>query len=225
MQIALCNDLEVRRSLLVEEYKAIRAKSAEARDNQQSIIQWSLAAVGLVTAGVLAGSRSSGQDETFRLAVAFAFCTVVPLILLAALAIWLSEVSRMLRAARFLREREHAFGAASWSASPDERADAASGQREIELARRFAELPIMWEGLLATEPSWRGRADLGFVAVVLMYGALSVTSCSTGIWALYGGGNPSNLYEVMDWCGVGLTLVSGLALAQYANMLRRSRTT
>ncbi len=209
--LKLCDDADVRRSLLLEEYKAIRAKSAEARDNQQSIIQWSLAAVGVVTAGILAGSRSSGDGDTFRLAVAFGLCTVVPIILLAALAIWLSEVSRMLRAARYLRGREKAFGAESSPAR--------------ETSHKFAELPIIWEGLLATEDTWRGKADLGFIAVVLMYGVLVVLSCGTGLWTLYAGGNPENFYEGLDWSGVGVSAAISVVLASYVKDLRRSRTT
>src|SRR5215469_1452856 len=56
-----------------EEYRSLRAESLQAKSSQQSILQWSIGAVGVVSAAVLAalaafGDAKSASDARLRLA-------------------------------------------------------------------------------------------------------------------------------------------------------------
>ncbi|RZU30544.1 hypothetical protein BKA19_0162 [Blastococcus saxobsidens] len=208
--VAVNADPEIRRSLLVEEYKAIRAKSAEARNNQQTIMQWSLAVAGIVVAGVITGARDNSEE--YRLAVAFVMCTAVPLILLCALAVWLSEVSRMLRAAQYLRARENAF------------ADSLGGWPKSE-GDYFANLPLVWESLLESSAAWKGKADLGYIAVIGMYTSLILGANAVGEWVLWNLDRRSPFFFWVSLGGTASTVVALFLLLGLAWSLRRRRLT
>ena len=203
------NAAELARSLLLAEYNAIRAKSADARNTQQPILQWSLAAAGVVVAGVVSGSARGGA--VFAQAVAFVLTTIVPIVLLCALAVWLSEVSRMLRAAKYIRMREEAFrSAAEWP---------------TDIIHWFATEPIIWESLLVERKEWRGRADLGPIAVAVLYGAMVTVSNLVGQWVLWSSAKVPGAVFAVSIVGTGVGITALAALAIYAYHVVKDRTT
>jgi hypothetical protein len=96
--------------LALEEYKSLRAESADAKRNQQTIFQWSMAAAGIIVAGSIAVTRTTSVDSHANsngyLSAALSFLMVLPTVLGCAFGAWLGEVQRMERVGRYLRNRE-----------------------------------------------------------------------------------------------------------------------
>ncbi len=93
----------------------MRNESLAAKQNQQTILQWSLATVGVGAAAVVAIAAatldSAGASRGWLLlGVCLVFGIAIPLLVACAFGIWLGEVDRMERAGLYLREREHSFG-------------------------------------------------------------------------------------------------------------------
>ncbi len=184
----------------------MRAKSSEARDNQQSILQWSLAASGVVMAGAMTGFARDKPTPEFELAVAIALTAVVPLILVAAFAFWLSEVARMLRAARYLREREDSLIRAKLSANLGRAAG------PVGTLYMFDNYPLVWENLLLVR-GWRGQADLGPFAVTAIYVSLTTLSASAGIYIVSSLGTIPRTVERCLYAAGGMLIALALGLA------------
>ncbi|GAB6985277.1 hypothetical protein [Nocardioides pyridinolyticus] len=121
----------------------------------------------------ITGFARDEPTREFKLAVAVALTTVVPLILVAAFAFWLSEVARMLRAARYLREREDSLVRATLGTGVEVSAD------PDHVAHMFDTYPLVWENLLLVR-GWKGQADLGPFAVTAIYVSLTALSVSAG---------------------------------------------
>lgn len=136
--------------LLVAEYNALRAESLNAKQNQQTIFQWSLAAMGAVFAALAVLAASPGS-----ILVGYAF--VVPLVATTGFMSWLGEVERMERAGRFIRNREQAVqrGTGTLVGDPD--------------ALRV--VPILWESVLFDDRYRReyGKNRIGSLAAILLY--------------------------------------------------------
>lgn len=127
---------DLAKSLAIEEYKSLRAESSSAKNNQQTILQWSLAAAGIIVAGAIAVTRPAqgfNLSDSYTL-VSITLCTVMPLLIGGAFGVWIGEVERMERVGRFLRERERA----TWPTS-------CIGPIGPESAKVF---PIMWENTI-----------------------------------------------------------------------------
>jgi hypothetical protein len=152
-----------------EEYQSLRAESLQAKANQQSILQWSIGAMGIVAAATLA-LVASGVRVPARLdAVALALGIVLPGLLAAAFAVWIGEVERMERVGRFLRLREQD----TWRWPPP----------AVTSERAFSELPIFWENLIATPRlgSAYGKNRIGAIGTSLLYAVSYTVSVAVAV--------------------------------------------
>ena len=175
---------ELAKSLAVEEFKALRAESSAAKGNQQTIIQWTLAATGIALAGSITATRpvvNPDQSRTY-LAIILVYGTVIPIFIGCAFAIWVGEIRRMERAGRFLRLRERQV----WpplGQHPDLSDD--SVQRR---------LPIMWENLIydssPVNQSAYGKNEFGSAAAVLLFATLYGFSCMLSVVITFAAPNP-----------------------------------
>ncbi|GAA4682699.1 glycosyltransferase family 2 protein [Frondihabitans cladoniiphilus] len=152
--------------LLVGEISDLRAESAGAKQNQQSIFQWSLATMAAVF-GVIAVFKAP------PIAAVFGYGLILPLIATAAFLLWLSEVERMERAGQFIRERELALR------DPDVTFESPEAMRSHSM---------MWESTIFDEnlAATYGKNELGaWAAVLLFFGAFYI-SLSAGMIILDG---------------------------------------
>jgi hypothetical protein len=111
LQRASSEDKARWQALWVEEYRSIRSESEQARNAQQTILQWSLASFAAVIAGSLimfqgSGSRSfqfAGETGTVVLLI---FGLGLPGLGFCAYLVWWGEFLRMERAGRYTRGLE-----------------------------------------------------------------------------------------------------------------------
>jgi hypothetical protein len=87
----------------VAEYKSVREEWLASRDAQQHTLQWTLAALAVLFAGILSSELRQDHPELY---VGLVFAA--GLVAISSHAIWFGEVMRMERAALFLRGLEAA---------------------------------------------------------------------------------------------------------------------
>lgn len=167
--------------LLVQEYVSLRAESLSAKQNQQTILQWTLATVGIVIAACIAAATGlHDMDSITRLglSVAIALLTgaLTPVLVSCAFGIWLGELNRMERAGHFLRFREEV-----WSAGQAKTADPESPESGGIL---------LWESLLANHPHSERFAKnrIGGMASVALFAMLAASALLSGIVLALGKG-------------------------------------
>lgn len=95
--------------LLIAEFQALRAEILQCLQHTQSIVQWSLAAYGvLFGAGIVAATDGTSRTDSFlRMAVLLIFAALIPGLSFAATLNWLGEMTRMERTAVYLRGVEY----------------------------------------------------------------------------------------------------------------------
>ncbi|WEG08640.1 hypothetical protein PU630_15555 [Microbacterium horticulturae] len=167
--------------LLVQEYVSLRAESLSAKQNQQTILQWTLATVGIViAASVTAATGLHDMDSAARLGLSVAVTlltgVLTPALVSCAFGIWLGELNRMERAGHFLRLREEV-----WSAGYAKKADPASPQSGGVL---------LWESLLADHPHSQQFAKnrIGGMASVALFLMLATSAVVAGLILALGRG-------------------------------------
>lgn len=206
-------------ALLVQEYASLRSESLSAKQNQQTILQWTLATVGIViAAGIAAAAGLKDLDAVGRfglnLATTVLVGALVPVVVSCAFGIWMGELFRMERAGQFLRDREVAWsGGAARSADP----------RDPQYG-----LMLLWENLLADATRARDYPKnlLGGAASVGLFVSLSFFSLTTGVAVAIGPGGmltdlPTGLEPtVVVWVtGVWVALFLATNLAVFARPL------
>lgn len=162
-------------ALNLEEYRSLRQESSAAKANQQTILQWTLAAAGVVIAAAVAVTRpvAGGVDiSSSYIAVEFALLILVPLLILCGLGVWVGEIERMERVGRFLRIRERQ----TW---PSEKV----------ILKDFESqpiLPIMWENIIYTGDAELqleyGKNRFGSAAAVGLFLGVYFTSTCVSLW-------------------------------------------
>lgn len=90
--------------LRVAEYKSVREEWLTSRDAQQHTLQWTLAALAVLLAGIL--TSEARHDQPF---IYITMAGVVAAIAISSQAIWFGELMRMERASLFLRGLEMAY--------------------------------------------------------------------------------------------------------------------
>lgn len=167
--------------LLVQEYVSLRAESLSAKQNQQTILQWTLATVGIVIAACVAAATGlHDMDNTTRLglSVAIALLTgaLTPVLVSCAFGIWLGELNRMQRAGHYLRLREDV-----WSAGKAKSVDPGSPESAGIL---------LWESLLVDHPHSERFAKnrIGGIASVALFAMLAASALVSGMILALGKG-------------------------------------
>jgi hypothetical protein len=217
--------IPIQGDLVVQEYVSLRNESLAAKQNQQTILQWTLATVGVVIAASVAASIATGDlSATERPGVLFVGAAltgfVLPTVIACALGIWLGEVGRMERAGHFLRSREAAWSQGlAINSLPD---DPTHG------------LTPLWETMLkdAVHPMYR-KNWLGTFASVALFGTLMFSSLAAGLLVAVGpGGLVDNCPAIATcgefswapwvWSGIMLTAVPVLCFASLGPSWRRT---
>jgi hypothetical protein len=170
LQRASAEDRDRWQTLWVEEYRSIRSESEQARNAQQTILQWSLASFAAVIAGSLVMFQGSGKNALqfsgeIGTVLLFIFGLGLPGLGFFAYLVWWGELLRMERAGRYLRGLELVA---------DRLARGGSG--------RFPP-PLQWEHFLASSvyrsnDKTRSRAKhlVGYVGATGIYFGFSVSS-------------------------------------------------
>ncbi|MGR6320033.1 hypothetical protein Q2K19_25705 [Micromonospora soli] len=132
--------------LVKAEYETVRAESAQARQAQQSILQWSLATIGVtLTAGILLINSMAALDPAqhrsrFLYAVfIFLYGLALPVGSWLSCLAWFGELIRMERAGRYLRGLEVVVHALLLKEAPE-------GHE-----RSYLRAPLRWETYIASE--------------------------------------------------------------------------
>lgn len=130
------DDRQDRLRLFLAEYESLRQESAQARDAQQSIMQWSIGAFAAVlVAGLALPDQGPGSTTMYaRLAL---FGLGLPVLVFGASLAWFGELYRMERAGHYLRCREAGFR----SAAPP----GGIAQKGVE---DWIQFPLLWETLI-----------------------------------------------------------------------------
>lgn len=168
----------LRTELVVQEYLSLRNESLAAKQNQQSILQWSMATVGIGVAAVFATSALLFDPKTHArqwilLADVVIFGVAIPVLAALAFAIWLGELERMERAGMYLRAREQSLNGRS-------RLGPAS------VSKPEAMKLILWESLLdhpgPKNPYRKNRVGAG--ASCLLFSAVFGGSLASAVFIL-----------------------------------------
>jgi len=94
------------RDFVLAEYQTVRQEWLESRSAQQHTFSWTLATVAAVLAAAMASDARTEQPFLYLVAASFIIAAST-----AAQAIWFGEVTRMERAAFYLRGLEHDIAA------------------------------------------------------------------------------------------------------------------
>ncbi len=142
--------------LRAAEYTSVRTEWLASRDAQQHTLQWTLAALAILLAGILNSDARTHQPFLY-----VALAGVVAAMATLSLAIWFGEVMRMERAALYLRGLEQAV---------------AAGMRSDQSLP-----PLMWERWRAYVPKtgnplWVAKAAPVIIASFFLYGLIALAA-------------------------------------------------
>lgn len=194
------------------EYETLRTESAQARQSQQSILQWSMAIIGVVfSAGIILvnQSMSTNVDQSAKgflyVVFLFVFGFVLPLSSWCASLAWFGELIRMERSGRYLRGFEVSLTniASRYNSSSD-----------IPHLRS----PLRWENYIADEND-RGIAvskqRVGYAGCLGLYLGGVTVPLAVALIRLWGDPLPS-MSTTMKWV---LTAYSTLVLSGFTASL------
>ena len=159
-------------TVVLEEYKSLRAEAVAARDAQLAVLRFGVAIVGVVAAiGV------SLRDRESVLAGAM-LCVIVPGIVLFVVELWMGEIERTIRTGNFIAAIEL--------------------QVSQHFQGRSVAPPMAWEGWLrrrdGDQPSAQQRASFVRTVVILcLFLSVSIGSCTAGEFFM-GSGNVIELW-------------------------------
>jgi hypothetical protein len=215
-------------NMWLEEYRSIRSESEQARNAQQTILQWSLASFAAIIAGGLvmfsgAINIRSGETGTVLLMI---FGLGLPGLSFFSYLVWWGEFLRMERAGRYIRGLER---------MADRLANSTSGKLPA---------PLQWEHFLAG-PAYApaakrrerarhkrlGRAKymIGYVGASGIYFGFCVASLAVFASLLVDHGYRLGRWTALTrdlswaWCGSFLFLFVVIALALTVSADRQSR--
>lgn len=209
--------------LVVQEYASLRSESQAAKQNQQTILQWTLATAGVViAAATAAGAALKDLDDIGRLGLSLATVVLtgglMPVVVACAFGIWVGELQRMERAGQFLADREKAWSRGrSASARPHDPSN--------------AYYPL-WESLLAdgsSDPEYQ-KNRLGGAASIALFASVFAFSIGIGIVLFLGPGGtlsqlPPESSMIAIWVGViWLTTLLIVVGAVFVQPVRRLAT-
>lgn len=157
-------------SFLRAEYDSLRAEGSQARQAQQSILQWSLAIIGvLLGAGIVVASQSAsatgslGHQHFMYLLFVILFGFVLPMSAWFSCLSWFGELIRMERTGRYLRGLETVLS----NTFQDYGAHAARGGRVS-----YLDFPLRWETYIGAQNMLRvgvSKQRVGYVGALGLY--------------------------------------------------------
>ena len=159
---------EPENGLSVAEYNAARADCSQGLAGQQSILTWSIAALGVLFAAGLSVSPHIGGANTIR---HWVFFLGIPLLTLGASIAWLGEIFRMERDAHYIRLLERS----TWSEKQ---------RRDFDKVKLVENDDVTYSRLLLntwvahSQPERQNRAN-GYIGGVLIY--VGTTACSLAL--------------------------------------------
>jgi hypothetical protein len=154
------------RSVVLEEYRALRAESLESMRNQHQVLVYAFALVGLLAIGA-----AQVWDET-RFVVSIIFLFAIPSLSYCFVIIWIGEVARMMRAGHLIAQIERginkslpspALGWETWLRTPAG-TDVATTHQNTSNYKAVLVL-LLGMGLCSTPvgvvAAWQGSGKLG----------------------------------------------------------------
>jgi len=157
-------------SMWLEEYKSIRSESEQARNAQQTILQWSLGSFAAVIAGSLVMFQGAGRSASYfsgevGTLLLFLFGVGLPGLGFFSYLTWWGEFLRMERAGRYIRGLELAAG------------------RMVESPDGALPPPLCWEHFLASSITAAGgrrgtrvKQMVGYIGASGIYFGFSFSS-------------------------------------------------
>jgi uncharacterized membrane protein YbhN (UPF0104 family) len=198
----------LRDELVVQEYLSLRNESLAAKQNQQSVLQWSMATVGIGVAAVFATSAVLFDPKTHArqwilIADVVIFGIAIPVLAALAFAIWLGELERMERAGMYLRAKEQSVNGRA-TLTP------------ASLSKPHAMDLILWESMLAhpgrSNPYRKNRIGAG--ASCLLFSAVFGGSLASAVFILVGSGTMRTLLQPTGQ--LTCVLIAGVAAVGFA---------
>lgn len=171
--------LEHKADFSVAEYNAIRAEIVQTLAGQQSIMAWSVGAIGVVVAGLVALSDKSGDHNNLILLV---LGWLLPGLAASASFAWLGELFRMERDAAYLRALE----LTTWDDGVVRTARIADPKQwdpdvRLDIVRR---VPLAYNAWVAWgRPS--NRVTVGYLAGIAIYGLTILVSLAVFAWLVW----------------------------------------
>ena len=174
--------------LQVTEYGTVRTEWLSSRDAQQHTLQWTLAAIAVLIAGILTSDTRTEHALLFVLLAA-----AVVGIAACSHAIWFGEVLRMERAALFLRGLERRLACRAAAEQPARSA------------------PLTWETWRGVEvedrpDAWVPKASASIIAGFGLYGLLALA----GILILLDAWRDDQLSSANQHVAIALAIATGL---------------
>jgi hypothetical protein len=184
-------EAECGRAWKLAEQASVQAEINQSLSGQQSILAWSVAAIGILLAATFALSTTGANGVAIRLAVLGAFS---PALAIGASFAWIGELFRMERNAVFLRALERS----TWPESPEEHWSADHGPPSPEWLRRT---PLSFNNFVAFASDGAYRVRIGYVGGALIY--LGTVATSLALFA----------YLLVDQGSCWLRYLGGIAWA------------
>lgn len=152
--------------LAIKEYEALRAEILTTMETQQGALRFGTAALSIL----IIGTFNVWED---KLVTTLAFLFVVPFLSNLVITIWIGEVTRMMRAGDHVSRVEAQF-------------------QEL-----YPDMPkpfMRWETGLrdpsSTTTRWKRHYEWNYLAIILMFWAISVASMGLGVYRGISGGMP-----------------------------------
>jgi hypothetical protein len=191
----------------IADYNAARADCSQGLAGQQSILTWSIAALGVLFAAGLSVSPHIGSANTIR---HWVFFLGIPLLTLGASIAWLGEIFRMERDAHYMRLLEQSTWPKKW-------------QREFAQAKHVGDGDVKYPALLLntwvahSEPERRNRVN-GYYGGVLIYVGATAGSLALAC-ALLHENRPLAIVLSATWLVVyiALTVAQLLRIRNFSN--------
>lgn len=170
-----------RQQYAARQYESLREELAQARQSQQSILQWSQAVSGTLFAAALVAGTA--HPSRYAVAAQFVFGLVLPAVLIGGALTWSGELIRLTRIGVFLRS----FERASW-------AERKPNQTSATLEPVAATSLFIWQNFAWSPPrrfmdaGFRGKQNVGYTGIAVFFGVMYLGSvvvfCTISAWPL-----------------------------------------
>ena len=154
-------------TLRIREYESLRQESSDARQSQQAVLSWSLAAFAVIFGGLLAGL----ENRVPAWIVVLVFALAIPGLAVGAAFAWAGELLRMERAGMYLRGIERSL----WRVAPEQQRNHMIRGEDLLDPVHY---PVAWENYIWSSGSTEvGRKHvLAYIGPAALYGSIILVS-------------------------------------------------